>query len=168
MAPATWVGHCGVGASPRPRTPSPPDRGGARLGVRCDGFVLYILLLIYIKLYLINQYTPGKCPMGWERLTRPRGSGGVGDISCLRLSTGRARPDRASSREIIFTSPYAPVKGMPRKITHERSLGHRRSSQSEELTTNGRRPSEGRVRRPLNPRSRELTGDHLHFTRCPC
>ena len=58
-------------------------------------------------------------------------------------------PDRASSREITFTSPYAPVKGMPRKITHERSLGHRRSSQSEELTTKGRRPSEGRVRRPL-------------------
>ena len=62
-----------------------------------------------------------------------------------------ARPDRASSRKITFTSPYAPVNGMPRKLTHERCLGHRRSSQSEELTTNGRRPSEGRVRRPLNP-----------------
>ena len=58
-----------------------------------------------------------------------------------------ARPDRASSRKITFTSPYAPVNGMPRKLTHERCLGHRRSSQSEELTTNGRRPSEGRVRR---------------------
>ena len=53
--------------------------------------------------------------------------------------------------EITFTSPYAPVNGMPRKLTHERCLGHRRSSQSEELTTNGRRPSEGRVRRPLSP-----------------
>ena len=75
----------------------------------------------------------------------------IGRRSCLRLSTRRARPDRASSRKITFTSPYAPVNGMPRKLTHERCLGHRRSSQSEELTTNGRRPSEGRVRRPLNP-----------------
>ena len=78
VAPATWVGHCGVGALPRPRTPSPPDRGGSRLGVRCDGFV-FSIVVIYIKLYIFNQYTPGKCLMGWDRLTRPRGSGGVGD-----------------------------------------------------------------------------------------
>ena len=45
--------------------------------------------------------------------------------------------DRASSPEIIATSPYAPADGMARKTTHERYLGRRRSSQSDELTTNG-------------------------------
>ena len=43
--------------------------------------------------------------------------------------------DRASSAEIIATWPYAPAGGMARKTTHERYLGHRRSSQFEELTT---------------------------------
>ena len=69
----------------------------------------------------------------------------------LRLRAPAARAQIARAHGITFTSPYAPVNGMPRKLTHERCLGHRRSSQSEELTTNGRRPSEGRVRRPLNP-----------------
>ena len=65
-------------------------------------------------------------------------------------------PDRASSREITFTSPYAPVKGMPRKITHERSLGHRRSSQSEELTTKVERasPQRGPGPAPVEPPDR--------------
>ena len=70
----------GRGFAPTPN-PEPPRSGGSRLssiGVRCDGFV-FLLLLIYIKLYIFNQYTPGKCPMGCDRLTRPRGSGGVGD-----------------------------------------------------------------------------------------
>eukprot|EP00964_Phaeocystis_antarctica_P132084 scaffold96093_cov38-Phaeocystis_antarctica.AAC.1 len=48
--------------------------------------------------------------------------------------------DRASSPEIIATSPYAPADGMARKTTHERYLGRRRSSQSEEMTTNGASP----------------------------
>eukprot|EP00964_Phaeocystis_antarctica_P098713 scaffold64687_cov74-Phaeocystis_antarctica.AAC.4 len=43
--------------------------------------------------------------------------------------------DRAISAEIIATWPYAPAGGMARKTTHERYLGHGRSSQSEELTT---------------------------------
>ena len=43
--------------------------------------------------------------------------------------------DRASSAEIIATWLYAPAGGMARKTTHERYLGRRRSSQSEELTT---------------------------------
>ena len=67
------------------------------------------------------------------------------------MSTRRARPDRASSRKITFTSPYAPVNGMPRKLTHERCLGHRRSSQSEELTTNGVAPD------VLHPESKQQT-----------
>ena len=45
------------------------------------------------------------------------------------------RREIASSAEIIATWSYAPAGGMARKTTHERYLGHRRSSQSEELTT---------------------------------
>ena len=74
--PHGWV-TAGSGLRPDPE-PRAPRSGGSRLGVRCDGFVI-VLLLIYIELYIFNQYTPGKCPMGWGRLTRPRGSGGVGD-----------------------------------------------------------------------------------------
>ena len=81
--------------------------------------------------------------MGWDTLTRPRGSGGVGDRP--EIEHPPRAPRSRELTEITFTSPYAPVNGMPRKLTHERCLGHRRSSQSEELTTNGRRPSEGRV-----------------------
>ena len=55
-------------------------------------------------------------------------------------------PDRASSREITFTSPDAPADGMPRKTAHERHLSRRRSSQSEELTMNG-----GQARTPSHP-----------------
>eukprot|EP00964_Phaeocystis_antarctica_P105688 scaffold70690_cov47-Phaeocystis_antarctica.AAC.2 len=52
-------------------------------------------------------------------------------------------PDRASSPEIIATSTDAPSGGMARKTAHERYLGRRRSSQSEELTTNGASPRRG-------------------------
>ena len=55
-------------------------------------------------------------------------------------------PDRASSREITFTSPDAPADGIPRKIAYERHLSRRRSSQSEELTMNG-----GQARTPSQP-----------------
>ena len=55
-------------------------------------------------------------------------------------------PDRASSREITFTSPDAPADVIPRKTTHERHLSRRRSSQSEELTMNG-----GQARTPSHP-----------------
>ena len=46
-------------------------------------------------------------------------------------------PDRASSPELTSTSVDAPADGMARKTTHERYLGRRRSSQSDELPTNG-------------------------------
>jgi hypothetical protein len=39
--------------------------------------------------------------------------------------------------EINTTSPDAPADGTYRKTTHERYLGRRRSSQPDELTTNG-------------------------------
>ena len=39
--------------------------------------------------------------MGWDTLTRPRGSGGVGDRPEIE-STRRARPDRASSRDHLY------------------------------------------------------------------
>ena len=55
-------------------------------------------------------------------------------------------PDRASSREITFTSPDAPADGIPRKTAYERHLIRRRSSQSEELTMNG-----GQARTPSHP-----------------
>eukprot|EP00964_Phaeocystis_antarctica_P033703 scaffold19105_cov44-Phaeocystis_antarctica.AAC.1 len=45
--------------------------------------------------------------------------------------------DRASSPYITSTSSDAPAGGMARKATHNRYLGRRRSSQSDELTTNG-------------------------------
>ena len=69
---------------------------------------------------------------------------------------------RASSAEIISTWPYAPAGGMARKTTHERYLGHRRSSQSEELTTRTciAHPENDRC----DLRSRELSGDQLDFT----
>eukprot|EP00964_Phaeocystis_antarctica_P074937 scaffold46184_cov109-Phaeocystis_antarctica.AAC.1 len=51
--------------------------------------------------------------------------------------------DRASSAEIIATSPDVPADGMARKTTHERYLGRPRSSRSEELTTNGASPQRG-------------------------
>ena len=59
---------------------------------------------------------------------------------------------RASSAEIISTWPYAPAGGMARKTTHERYLGHRRSSQSEELTTNGASPQRGAHPKMANAR----------------
>ena len=52
-------------------------------------------------------------------------------------------PNRASSPEITSTSLDAPADGMPWKTAHERYLGRRRSSQSEELTTNGASPRRG-------------------------
>ena len=52
-----------------------------------------------------------------------------------RAPAGARERARASSAEIIATWPYAPAGGMARKTTHERYLVHRRSSQSEELTT---------------------------------
>ena len=52
-------------------------------------------------------------------------------------------PDRASSPEITATSPDVPAGGMARTTTHERYLGRHRSSQSEELTTNGASPRRG-------------------------
>ena len=55
-------------------------------------------------------------------------------------------PDRASSREITFTSPDALADAIHRKIAHERHLSRRRSSQSEELTMNG-----GQARTPSHP-----------------
>ena len=55
-------------------------------------------------------------------------------------------PDRASSREITFTSPDAPADAIHRKIAHERHLIRGRSSQSEELTMNG-----GQARTPSHP-----------------
>eukprot|EP00964_Phaeocystis_antarctica_P085924 scaffold54335_cov25-Phaeocystis_antarctica.AAC.2 len=54
-------------------------------------------------------------------------------------------PDRASSPELTSTSVDTPADGMARKTTHERYLGRRRSSQSEEMTTNGASPRRGRT-----------------------
>ena len=70
---------------------------------------------------------------------------GETDGSPLAASRPRGAPaarcvetrDRASSAEIIATWPYASAGGMARKTTHERYLGRRRSSQSDELTTDG-------------------------------
>eukprot|EP00964_Phaeocystis_antarctica_P063905 scaffold38388_cov67-Phaeocystis_antarctica.AAC.1 len=62
--------------------------------------------------------------------------------------------DRASSPEIISTSLYAPAGGMARKTTHKRYLGRRRSSQSEEITTNGASP-----RRGTHPKMTDETRD---------
>eukprot|EP00964_Phaeocystis_antarctica_P093354 scaffold60201_cov27-Phaeocystis_antarctica.AAC.1 len=83
----------------------------------------------------------------------------------------RATRDHASSAEIIATWPYAPAGGMAPKTTHERYLGHRRSSQSEELTTItciAPPLATSEVRTPkidrCDLRSRELSGDQLDFT----
>ena len=51
--------------------------------------------------------------------------------------------DRASSPEIIVTSPDAAALYMARKTTHERYLGRHRSFLSDELTTNGASPRRG-------------------------
>ena len=61
-------------------------------------------------------------------------------------------PDRASSPEITATSPDVPAAGMARKTTHERYLGRHRSSQSEELTTNGASPQRGAHPKMANAR----------------
>ena len=63
-------------------------------------------------------------------------------------------PDRASSPEIIATSTDAAALCMSRKTAHERYLGRRRSSQSEELTTNGASP-----RRGAHPKMTDETRD---------
>ena len=55
--------------------------------------------------------------------------------------------DRASSLETTSTTPGAPADGMYRNATHDRYLGRRRSSQSEELTTNGASPRRGAYRK---------------------
>eukprot|EP00964_Phaeocystis_antarctica_P075439 scaffold46536_cov31-Phaeocystis_antarctica.AAC.1 len=47
---------------------------------------------------------------------------------------------RELTAEIIATSTDAAALCMRRKTAHERYLGRRRSSQSEELTTNGASP----------------------------
>ena len=51
------------------------------------------------------------------------------------IGTPTGCPDRASSPEITATSTDAAALCISQKTAHERYLGHRRSSQSEELTT---------------------------------
>eukprot|EP00964_Phaeocystis_antarctica_P038050 scaffold21772_cov64-Phaeocystis_antarctica.AAC.1 len=63
-------------------------------------------------------------------------------------------PDRASSPEIIATSTDAAALCMRRRTAHERYLGRRRSSQSEELTTDGASP-----RRGAHPKMTDETRD---------
>ena len=85
--------------------------------------------------------------------------------------TERERPARESARELSGDHRHVALCsrcGMARKTTHY--LVHRRSSQSEELTTRTCivRPSEVRTPMPKNDRcdlrSRELSGDQLDFT----
>ena len=49
---------------------------GGRLPVRCNGFVNFIIMNIFLSSPILGVYTPGKRPaaMGWARLTRPRGT----------------------------------------------------------------------------------------------
>ena len=85
------------------------------------------------------------CNMMIAQVTHALLAPGAGRPTVLHSRQGRGRAaaverfesprSRASSAEIIATWPYAPAGGMARKTTHERYLGHRRSSQSEELTT---------------------------------
>ena len=85
------------------------------------------------------------CNMMIAQVTHALLAPGAGRPTVLHSRQGRGRGpgrfflretrDRASSAEIIATWPYAPAGGMARKLTHERYLGRRRSSQSEELTT---------------------------------
>ena len=72
--------------------------------------------------------SPGRCTV------RRRPSSRNEPFVALYRDRNATSRDRASSAEIIATWPYAPAGGMARKTTHERYLGHRRSSQSEELT----------------------------------
>ena len=69
-----------------------------------------------------------------DRVLSTRGAPRAAAGGCVERDR-ETRREIASSAEIIATWPYAPAGGMARKTTHERYLGHRRSSQSEELTT---------------------------------
>ena len=82
-----------------------------------------------------------------------RGAGGRREAARAVADASRLLPQGRSvlTVEINTTSPDAPADGTYRKTTHERYLGHRRSSQSDELTTNG-----GQARTPS--RTASLTG----------
>ena len=67
----------------------------------------------------------------------------ISPARCAPRKMTDATRDRASSAEINSPSLYSPASGMARKTTHERYLGRRRSSRSEELTTNGASPRRG-------------------------
>ena len=115
VAPATWVGHCGVGALPRPRTPSPPDRMGSRLDRSFfGGRTLPCRQVSPLRNVNGHKFWSLPCPPKHDSCSftaaekaHIRSLGGA-TICCLYLSGERSRPFPAR----VAPPPFAPLRGV--------------------------------------------------------